>query len=33
MRLVKQPEEFDVLCTCNMFGDILSDEAASLSAD
>jgi 3-isopropylmalate dehydrogenase len=30
MRLVKQPEEFDVLCTCNMFGDILSDEAAQL---
>jgi 3-isopropylmalate dehydrogenase len=30
MRLIKQPEEFDVLCTCNMFGDILSDEAAQL---
>jgi len=28
MRLVKQPQEFDVFCTCNMFGDILSDEAA-----
>jgi 3-isopropylmalate dehydrogenase len=28
MRLIKQPEEFDVFCTCNMFGDILSDEAA-----
>jgi 3-isopropylmalate dehydrogenase len=30
MRLVKEPQEFDVLCTCNMFGDILSDEAAQL---
>ncbi len=30
MRLIKQSEEFDVLCTCNMFGDILSDEAAQL---
>jgi 3-isopropylmalate dehydrogenase len=30
MRLIKQPQEFDVLCTCNMFGDILSDEAAQL---
>jgi 3-isopropylmalate dehydrogenase len=28
MRLIKAPQEFDVLCTCNMFGDILSDEAA-----
>ena len=28
MRLIKEPEVFDVLCTCNMFGDILSDEAA-----
>src|SRR5512147_2255496 len=28
MRLIKEPETFDVLCTCNMFGDILSDEAA-----
>ncbi len=28
MRLIKEPQEFDVLCTCNMFGDILSDEAA-----
>jgi 3-isopropylmalate dehydrogenase len=30
MRLIKQPEEFDVLCTCNLFGDILSDEASQL---
>ncbi len=28
MRLIKEPQEFDVLCTCNMFGYILSDEAA-----
>jgi len=30
MRLIKEPQEFDVFCTCNMFGDILSDEAAQL---
>lgn len=30
MRLIKEPQKFDVLCTCNMFGDILSDEAAQL---
>jgi len=30
MRLIKEPQEFDVLVTCNMFGDILSDEAAQL---
>ena len=30
MRLIEEPEDFDVLCTCNMFGDILSDEAAQL---
>lgn len=30
MRLIKEPQEFDVLCTCNMFGDILSDEASQL---
>lgn len=30
MRLIKEPQDFDVLCTCNMFGDILSDEAAQL---
>jgi len=28
MRIIKEPEVFDVFCTCNMFGDILSDEAA-----
>ena len=30
MRLVKDPEKFDVIVTTNMFGDILSDEAAGL---
>jgi 3-isopropylmalate dehydrogenase len=30
MRLIKAPQEFDVICTTNMFGDILSDEAAQL---
>lgn len=30
MRLVKQPQRFDVIVTTNMFGDILSDEAAQL---
>jgi len=30
MRLVTQPERFDVIVTTNMFGDILSDEAAGL---
>jgi len=29
--LVHQPEQFDVLVTSNMFGDILSNEAAALS--
>ncbi len=28
MRIIKEPQVFDVFCTCNMFGDILSDEAA-----
>ena len=31
MRLVKAPKKFDVLVTGNMFGDILSDEAAMLT--
>ena len=31
MQLVSQPAEFDVLLTENMFGDILSDEAAMLT--
>ena len=30
MQLIKRPHEFDVLVTTNMFGDILSDEAAIL---
>lgn len=30
MRLVKDPENFDVIVTTNLFGDILSDEASAL---
>ncbi|MBS7650065.1 MAG: isocitrate/isopropylmalate dehydrogenase family protein [Candidatus Bathyarchaeia archaeon] len=30
MNLIRKPHEFDVLVTTNMFGDILSDEAAQL---
>ena len=30
MRLIIEPERFDILVTTNMFGDILSDEAAGL---
>ena len=30
MRLVRDPESFDVIVTTNLFGDILSDEAAAL---
>lgn len=30
MRIIKQPEHFQILVTTNMFGDILSDEAAAL---
>jgi len=30
MKLILAPEQFDVLVTTNMFGDILSDEAAGL---
>ncbi|MFH0896586.1 MAG: isocitrate/isopropylmalate dehydrogenase family protein [Candidatus Bathyarchaeota archaeon] len=30
MQLIKRPDEFDVLVTTNMFGDILSDEASIL---
>ncbi len=30
MRLIKEPERFDVIVTTNLFGDILSDEAAQL---
>ena len=31
MQLVKNPQQFDVVVTENMFGDILSDEAAEIS--
>ena len=31
MQLVKDPEQFDVILTENMFGDILSDEASMLT--
>jgi len=31
MRLVKEPERFDVIVTTNLFGDILSDEAAQIT--
>ena len=31
MQLVKAPKEFDVVVTGNLFGDILSDEAAMLT--
>lgn len=31
MQLVKNPSQFDVLLTSNMFGDILSDEAAQIT--
>lgn len=30
MRLIKEPRSYDVIVTTNMFGDILSDEAAQL---
>ena len=30
MRLIRDPQNFDVVVTTNMFGDILSDEAAGL---
>ena len=31
MQLVRQPKQFDVIVTGNMFGDILSDVAAMLT--
>jgi 3-isopropylmalate dehydrogenase len=31
MQLIRNPKQFDVLVTTNMFGDILSDEAAMLT--
>jgi 3-isopropylmalate dehydrogenase len=30
MRLIKEPQKYDVIVTTNLFGDILSDEAAQL---
>jgi len=30
-RLIRTPDAFDVICTTNMFGDILSDEATELA--
>lgn len=30
MRLIKEPERFDIVVTTNLFGDILSDEASQL---
>ena len=31
MQLIRNPKQFDVICTTNMFGDILSDEASMLT--
>ncbi len=31
MQLVRRPKQFDVICTDNLFGDMLSDEAAMLT--
>ena len=31
MQLIRNPKQFDVMVTTNMFGDILSDEAAMLT--
>lgn len=31
MQLIRQPQQFDVILTSNLFGDILSDEAAMLT--
>ena len=31
MQIVRDPRQFDVICTGNMFGDILSDEASMVS--
>ena len=31
MQLVRNPQQFDVIVTSNMFGDILSDEASQLT--
>ncbi len=31
MQLIRNPKQFDIICTGNLFGDILSDEAAMLT--
>ena len=31
MQLVRDPRQFDVICTSNLFGDILSDEASQVT--
>ena len=31
MQLIRDPSQFDVIVTSNMFGDILSDEASQLT--
>ena len=31
MQLVRNPKQFDVIVTDNLFGDVLSDEAAQLT--
>jgi 3-isopropylmalate dehydrogenase len=31
MNLIRSPEEFDVILTTNLFGDILSDEASQIA--
>ena len=31
MQLIRNPRQFDVIVTTNMFGDILSDEASMLT--
>ena len=31
MQLIRYPAQFDVILTCNMFGDVLSDEASMLT--
>lgn len=31
MQLIRNPSQFDVILTCNMFGDVLSDEASMLT--
>ena len=31
MRMIQQPTDFDVIVSCNLFGDILADEASALT--